>query len=102
VAPRLLLARAYCHWAQLWRAEAELRRVIELDPVEQYARLMKQLQVLGSLSGTQQDLTELYELMRGGQLNPPNNRITPEGIPEGLDPLRKGGVTGRLIALHED
>ncbi|CAO5165577.1 hypothetical protein FAIPA1_260075 [Frankia sp. AiPs1] len=29
-------------------------------------------------------------------------RITPEGIPEGLDRLRKGGVTSRLIALYED
>ncbi|WP_406326918.1 hypothetical protein [Streptomyces sp. NBC_00203] len=63
---------------------------------------MKQLRVLRSLSGTKQDLTELYELMRGGQLNPPINRITPEGIPEGLDRLRKGGVAGRLIALYED
>ncbi|MFC9425724.1 hypothetical protein [Streptomyces sp. NPDC056987] len=61
---------------------------------------MKQLRVLGSLSGTKQDLTEFHELMRGGQLNPPINRITPESIPEGLDRLRKGGVTGRLIAVR--
>ncbi|MFE0137791.1 tetratricopeptide repeat protein [Streptomyces sp. NPDC059037] len=40
VAPRLLLARAYYHSAQLLRAEAELRTVIGLDPVEQYARLL--------------------------------------------------------------
>ncbi len=40
VAPRLLLARAYYHSAQLLRAESALRRVIELDPVESYARLM--------------------------------------------------------------
>ncbi|MEU6678472.1 tetratricopeptide repeat protein [Streptomyces sp. NPDC046925] len=40
VAPRLLLARAYYHSAQLRRAEAELRTVIALDPVEQYARLL--------------------------------------------------------------
>ncbi|MFI6007435.1 tetratricopeptide repeat protein [Streptomyces sp. NPDC051243] len=38
--PRLLLARAYYHSAQLRRAERELRVVIERDPVEQYARLM--------------------------------------------------------------
>lgn len=66
-----------------------------------FAIVMKQLQVVGSLSGTKQDLTELYELMRGGRLNPPTNRITPKGIPEGLDRLRKGGVSGRLIALYE-
>ncbi|MFF8841842.1 tetratricopeptide repeat protein [Streptomyces sp. NPDC015127] len=40
VAPRLLLARAYYHSAQLRRAEAELRAVLERDPVEHYARLM--------------------------------------------------------------
>ncbi|SDJ45741.1 tetratricopeptide repeat protein [Streptomyces indicus] len=40
VAPRLLLARAYYHSAQLSRAEAELRAVLDLDPVEHYARLM--------------------------------------------------------------
>lgn len=40
VAARLLLARAYYHSAQLGRAEAELRTVVERDPVEHYARLM--------------------------------------------------------------
>jgi len=40
VAPRLLLARAYYHSAQLRRAEQELREVIDRDPVEHYAHLM--------------------------------------------------------------
>ncbi len=39
-APRLLLARAYYHSAQLRWAEAELRVIVERDPVEHYARLM--------------------------------------------------------------
>ncbi|MET8575815.1 tetratricopeptide repeat protein [Streptomyces sp. NPDC005012] len=38
--PRLLLARAYYHSAQLRRAEAECRRLVERDPVERYARLL--------------------------------------------------------------
>ncbi|MEU6553881.1 tetratricopeptide repeat protein [Streptomyces sp. NPDC046915] len=38
--PRLLLARSYYHSAQLRRAEAELRLIVERDPVEHYARLM--------------------------------------------------------------
>ncbi len=38
--PRLLLARAYYHSAQLRRAEAELRIIVDRDPVEHYARLM--------------------------------------------------------------
>ncbi|WEH38246.1 tetratricopeptide repeat protein [Streptomyces sp. NBC_01218] len=40
VAPRLLLARAYYHSARLGKAEAELRTVLERDPVEDYARLL--------------------------------------------------------------
>jgi predicted Zn-dependent protease len=39
-APRLLLARAYYHSAQLRRAEDQLRRIVERDPVEHYAHLM--------------------------------------------------------------
>lgn len=38
--PRLLLARAYCHSAQLRRAEEQLCQVIDRDPVEHYAHLM--------------------------------------------------------------
>ncbi|MQM27336.1 tetratricopeptide repeat protein [Glycomyces albidus] len=39
-APRLLLARAYYHSAQLRRAEAELRALIDRDPVEHYAHVL--------------------------------------------------------------
>lgn len=62
--------------------------------------IFKQLRIFGSLSGTQQDLAELYELMRGGELNPPINRIAPHEIPEGLERLRKGGVVGRIVAVY--
>jgi cytochrome c-type biogenesis protein CcmH/NrfG len=37
---RLLLARSYYHSAQLGRAEAELRRVLDQDPAEAYAHLL--------------------------------------------------------------
>ncbi|MFJ4675726.1 tetratricopeptide repeat protein [Kitasatospora sp. NPDC088783] len=40
VGPRLLLARAYYHSAQLRRAEEQLREVIARDPVEPYAHLV--------------------------------------------------------------
>ncbi|WP_069170052.1 tetratricopeptide repeat protein [Streptomyces griseus] len=40
VAPRLLLARAYYHSARLAKAETELREVLRLNPVEDYAQLM--------------------------------------------------------------
>jgi predicted Zn-dependent protease len=38
--PRLMLARAYYHSAQLRRAEEQLRLVVDRDPVEHYAHLM--------------------------------------------------------------
>jgi hypothetical protein len=38
--PRLLLARAYYHSAQLGRAEAQARLLVERDPAEGYARLL--------------------------------------------------------------
>ncbi|WP_217214174.1 tetratricopeptide repeat protein [Streptomyces sp. AC550_RSS872] len=38
--PRLLLARAYYHSAQLGRAEEQLREIVERDPVEHYAHLL--------------------------------------------------------------
>ncbi|MFJ3921701.1 tetratricopeptide repeat protein [Streptomyces sp. NPDC090022] len=40
LAPRLLLARAYYHSAQLGRAERELRAILERWPVEDYAQLL--------------------------------------------------------------
>ncbi|WP_405486545.1 tetratricopeptide repeat protein [Streptomyces sp. NBC_00096] len=40
LAPRLLLARAYYHSAQLSRAELELRAILDRWPVEDYAQLM--------------------------------------------------------------
>ncbi|WP_069752825.1 zinc-binding dehydrogenase [Streptomyces sp. EN16] len=65
------------------------------------ALILKQLRILGSLQGTKQDLADLYELMRSGELDPPLNRITPQEIPDGLERLRKGGVGGRLIAVYD-
>ncbi|HEY0637192.1 MAG TPA: tetratricopeptide repeat protein [Pseudonocardiaceae bacterium] len=49
LALRLLLARAYYHSAQLTRAEAQLRHILDTDPVHEYAHLMlgRTLQRLG-------------------------------------------------------
>lgn len=63
--------------------------------------IFKQLRIVGSLSGTRQDLEELYEFMRDGQLSPPLNCISPSEIPDGLERLRKGGVVGRLVAVYD-
>lgn len=64
--------------------------------------ITKQLTVKGSNSGTKEDLENLYELMRSGELNPPVNLITHAEIPEAIDRLREGGVVGRLIAVYDE
>lgn len=66
------------------------------------ALVLKALTVRGSVSGSQQDLKELYELMSSGELSAPLQRISPMEIPEGLERLRAGGLVGRLIAVYED
>lgn len=50
--------------------------------VNTFAIAMKELRILGSKSGTRQDLVDLYALIRGGEFEPPIARITPEQIPE--------------------
>jgi predicted Zn-dependent protease len=37
---RMLLARSYYHSAQLRRAEEQLRRIVDREPVEAYAQLL--------------------------------------------------------------
>ncbi|MDQ0939149.1 M48 family metallopeptidase [Streptomyces sp. V1I1] len=76
IAPRLLLARAYYHSARLSKAEAELRAVLELSPVEHYSRLM-----LGRTlerQGRPQDAAPHLRMAAAMSGDP-----VPEGIPEG-------------------
>ena len=64
--------------------------------------ITKQTQLRGSKSGTREDLAELYEMMRSGELNPPMNLITHAEIPEAIERLHQGGVVGRLIAVYDE
>ena len=74
VATRLLLARAYYHSAQLRRAEAELRTVLEQDPAEAYAHLL-----LGRTLQRQSRHTEAAPYLRLA------TAMTGEPIPEADD-----------------
>lgn len=68
--------------------------------INTYPLVINQLQIKGSKSGTKEDLAALYDIMAGGALNPPMNLITPADIPDALDALRRGGVTGRFVAQY--
>lgn len=68
--------------------------------INTYPLIINQLRILGSKSGTKEDLEALYDLMKSGDLNPPMNLITQSDIPDALDRLRAGGVVGRQIAVY--
>ncbi|MDP9792980.1 propanol-preferring alcohol dehydrogenase [Catenuloplanes nepalensis] len=54
--------------------------------------------LLGSVGGTKDDIADLYALMAAGDLTPQITEITFDQIPQGIDDLRDGKVTGRLVA----
>lgn len=54
--------------------------------------------LVGSLGGTVQDIEEVYELMRSGEITPAYEEIAFEEIGTGLDRLAANQVTGRLVA----
>ncbi|MCL2490572.1 MAG: zinc-binding dehydrogenase [Propionibacteriaceae bacterium] len=70
--------------------------------INTFPLITKQLTVKGSNSGTREDLADIYELMRSGQLNPPMNLITQADIPDAIDKLRTGGVVGRFVAVYDN
>lgn len=54
--------------------------------------------LLGSMGGTKDDIAALYELMRTGELEPVWAEIAFDEIPQGIERLEEGSVTGRLVA----
>lgn len=61
--------------------------------------ILKAAQLVGSVGGDVHDVKAVYDLYASGQLKPTIVPTTFEQIPEGLDLLHKGGVTGRLVAV---
>ncbi|MFC4612717.1 tetratricopeptide repeat protein [Streptomyces maoxianensis] len=86
IAPRLLLARAYYHSARLSKAEAQLRAVLELSPVEHYARLMlgRTLERQGRPKDAAPHL-RMAAAMSGDLLPEGIPAGRPEGVPGGSD-----------------
>lgn len=63
--------------------------------------IMKQVSLVGSSGGSTQDIAEVYRLMASEELQPLLPTTTFDGIPEGLEALRRGKVDGRLVAVLE-
>lgn len=54
----------------------------------------------GNSGGTPEDIANVYRFFQTGKMKPSLFDTTFDRIPEGLEQLRNGGVTGRLIALR--
>ncbi|WP_157155588.1 MULTISPECIES: zinc-binding dehydrogenase [unclassified Diaminobutyricimonas] len=59
--------------------------------------ILKQVDYVGSMGGGVEDLAGIYELMASGDLDPKITLVDFDKIDEGLDQLRRGTVTGRLV-----
>ncbi|MER5185276.1 zinc-binding dehydrogenase [Streptomyces sp. NPDC002896] len=64
--------------------------------------LLRNKNLIGSMGGTVADIEELYQLMLDGSIAPTYEEIGFNQIPDGLDRLAKGQVTGRLVARFGD
>ncbi len=64
--------------------------------------ILNKVQLLGSVGGTKEDVAAVYELIASGDLKPVIHTIAFEEIPEGLERLHRGEVSGRLVAHIAD
>jgi propanol-preferring alcohol dehydrogenase len=69
--------------------------------VNTYLLITKEIRLLGSNGGTNEDLQGVYDCFATGKLKPQLNTISFEEIPEGLEKLKRHEVKGRLVAVFE-
>ncbi|MGN1279384.1 MAG: alcohol dehydrogenase catalytic domain-containing protein, partial [Limosilactobacillus sp.] len=62
--------------------------------------IMKRASVVGSNGGDNEDIAACYKEISAGKVHPITTTIKFDEIGAGLDRLRRGGVTGRLIAAQ--
>jgi len=60
--------------------------------------ILRQVTLVGSLGGTRDDVEGVYRYFASGELTPTLTEISFEEIPESLARLKRGEVTGRLVA----
>ncbi|WP_295647577.1 zinc-binding dehydrogenase [uncultured Dietzia sp.] len=53
--------------------------------------------IRGSSGGTKKDIEAVYAYLNDGQISPQVQRLTFEQVDRGIDRLRRGDVTGRLV-----
>lgn len=64
--------------------------------------ILKELNVLGSVGGTKDDIAAIYDMMSKGAVDPKFTVIGFDDIPQGIDDLNHHRITGRLVAHIAD
>lgn len=60
---------------------------------------LREIRVLGSFWGTSNDLVECYELVRQGKIHPKVTTFPLKQLPECIEKLKKGDVSGRMVLI---
>ncbi|MBQ3277398.1 MAG: zinc-binding dehydrogenase [Oscillospiraceae bacterium] len=66
-----------------------------------YSMIFKELTFEGSMGSTTDDLKDCIDLLASGKLNPEIHLCKFEEIGEGIEKLRRGEVSGRLVCLYD-
>lgn len=69
--------------------------------INTYSLITKEVRVLGSNGGTNEDLKGVYDCFATGRLKPLLETIRFEEIPDGLERLKRHEVKGRLVAVFD-
>lgn len=63
--------------------------------------ILKEASVVGSVGGTPKDIEDVLQMMKEGKLRIDTEEIPFDKVPEGLELLKEGKVTGRLVMKNE-
>ncbi len=63
--------------------------------------ILKEASIIGSVGGTPQDIKEILDLMKEGKVSIDTEEISFEEVPEGLQRLKEGKVTSRLVMTFD-
>ncbi len=66
-----------------------------------YSMIFKELKFEGSQGSTTEDLKDVLALLASGELDPEIHTCKFEDIAEGIDKLRRGEVSGRLVCVYD-
>lgn len=71
------------------------------SPIRAYDLILNKRTLIGSAGGTCEDIEQLLKMIASGDLVPRVEEIAFDEIPAGLERLRQGGLTKRLVAVMD-